>query len=183
MPVDVMWGGLLGPGGAGQATHPPLRAMPGLCTAAQEKQGPSASCGARLWQTHATVFAEDAAKAPELATTPTRRLVSHAGVDATAQATVTKALEGGAASSLSNLCCSSLSKSLHRWRRRWPPTARRAAGIYCSTWWCPLISRSRLSSSHRTSTRAQERAKRWCSGGRRRTAGGRLERAPRAATR
>lgn len=85
-PVDVMWAGLL--------DNASIRAMPGLCTLAEEDQGPSAACGARLWQTHATVFPEDAGRAPELATAPTRRLVSHAGVDATAQATVPASLNG-----------------------------------------------------------------------------------------
>jgi hypothetical protein len=60
----------------------------GLCTVAQEKEGPAAPCGARLWQTHATVAVENAAAAPELAAAPTRTLVSHSGVDATRVATV-----------------------------------------------------------------------------------------------
>jgi hypothetical protein len=82
--------------GSGTAT---ARAMPGLCTLAQET-GPSpdkAPCGARLWQTHATVAPENSERAPELATAPTRRLVSHAGVDATAQSTVTHALDNATA--------------------------------------------------------------------------------------
>lgn len=86
-PVDVMFGALLG------STQ--QRSMPGLCTPAEEKapDAPrSQKCGSRLWQTHATVWTEDPAKAPELATAPTRRLVSHAGVDATAQASVPAAL-------------------------------------------------------------------------------------------
>jgi hypothetical protein len=138
-PLDVMFGGLLG-----EAT---VRAMPGLCTPAQERS-PNAekeACGARLWQTHATVFPEVSAKArekhrpslrshimvslmnpdhlprqardrcedrnlnplrffraqaPELATAPTRRLVSHGGVDATDQNTVPAALEASAGRSL-----------------------------------------------------------------------------------
>ena len=84
-PVDAMFGSLVGGS---------VRAMPGLCTHAQET-GPNAanaSCGARLWQTHATVYPEDATKAPELAVAPTRRLVSHAGVDATDQSSVPEAL-------------------------------------------------------------------------------------------
>ena len=84
-PVDVMFGGLLGDD---------VRSMPGLCTVTQER-GPdasNASCGARLWQTHATVFSENSSKAPELATAPTRVLVSHGGVDATEQRSVPAAL-------------------------------------------------------------------------------------------
>eukprot|EP01047_Picozoa_sp_COSAG01_P100938 COSAG01_NODE_30726_length_610_cov_1.933464_1_plen_79_part_10 len=79
--MDVMFGSLLGQG---------LRSMPGLCTVAQEKgaNAQNAACGARLWQTHATVFVEDQDRAPELAKAPTRRLVSHAGVDATDQRSV-----------------------------------------------------------------------------------------------
>ena len=50
------------------------------------------SGGARLGQTHATVYPEDAARAPELAVAPTRRLVSHAGVDATERRSVPEAL-------------------------------------------------------------------------------------------
>lgn len=84
-PLDVQFASLLGNANG-------TRAMPGLCTPAQEAQGPTAKCGARLWQTHSTVAVEDASRAPELATAPTRRLVSHSGVDATAQATVPAAL-------------------------------------------------------------------------------------------
>ena len=90
-----MFGALLGRSGR----H---RSMPGLCTPAQEKapEAPgSQKCGSRLWQTHATVWTEDPAKAPELATAPTRRLVSHAGVDATDQASVPAALATAAAGS------------------------------------------------------------------------------------
>ena len=86
-PMDVMFGALLGEG---------VRAMPGLCTPAQEREGANASCGARLWQTHATVAPEVSAKAPELATAPTRRLVSHGGIDATDLSTVPSALEASA---------------------------------------------------------------------------------------
>jgi len=86
--MDVMFAGLL--------DNPALRAMPGLCTVAQESlpsaAAANASCGARLWQTHATVYPEDPRRAPELATAPTRRLLSHAGVDATAQRTIPEAL-------------------------------------------------------------------------------------------
>ena len=57
-PMDAMWGMLLG--------NRSGRAMPGLCTPAQDAQGPKAACGARLWQTHATVAVEDVEKAPEL---------------------------------------------------------------------------------------------------------------------
>ena len=49
------------------------------------------SNGARLWMTHATVAAEDP-DCPELAASPTRRLVSHTGVDATRVKTVEEAL-------------------------------------------------------------------------------------------
>ena len=85
-PVDVMFAALL--------NKPGVRAMPRLCTAEQERgaNAAEADCGARLWQTHATAFPEDAAKAPELATAPTRRIVSHAGVDATEQETLPAAL-------------------------------------------------------------------------------------------
>ena len=46
------------------AVSPRVRAMPGLCTLAQETQpdAESAHCGARLWQTHATVYPEDRSK-------------------------------------------------------------------------------------------------------------------------
>ena len=61
----------------------------GLVTALVGRRGlPN---GARLWMTHATVAAEDPA-CPELVTTPTRRLVSHTGVDATRVRTVPAAL-------------------------------------------------------------------------------------------
>jgi hypothetical protein len=85
-PIDAMFGGLLGGVDA--------RSMPGLCTIAQETQpsAENARCGARLWQTHATVYPEDPTKAPELATAPTRRLVSHTGVDATEQKALPEAL-------------------------------------------------------------------------------------------
>ncbi len=85
-PADVMFGSLLGDSAG--------RAMPGLCTLKQEKQpaAESADCGARLWQTHATVYPEDVSRAPELAVVATRRLVSHAGVDATDQRSVPEAL-------------------------------------------------------------------------------------------
>ena len=55
-----------------------------------------------MWQTHATVAPENTATAPELATMPTRKLVSHAGVDAADQATVYGALAsiGGTRTSL-----------------------------------------------------------------------------------
>ena len=99
-PVDAQWGALVGGGGGsggGGGGGGALHAMPGLCTLAQEKQGPTASCGARLWQTHATVAAENAAAAPELAAAPTRTLVSHSGVDATRIATVTASLAAAAA--------------------------------------------------------------------------------------
>jgi hypothetical protein len=43
---------------------------------------PGTALGARAWSTHITC-AEESATAPELATRPTRRLVSHAGYDAT----------------------------------------------------------------------------------------------------
>ena len=85
-PMDAQFGGLLPPGTA--------RAMPGLCTVTQEG-GPHpevAQCGARLWQTHATIYPEDTARAPELVTEPIRRLVSHPGVDATLRRTVPEAL-------------------------------------------------------------------------------------------
>ena len=88
-PMDTMFSGLLL-----NASGAAARAMPGLCTPEQEK-GPNAdmaNCGARLWQTHASVFPEDTAHAPELSRTPTRKLVSHAGVDATAHVTVEAAM-------------------------------------------------------------------------------------------
>lgn len=96
-PVDVMWGSLLK-----SATAKGLRMMPYYCSPAQEAKGTNASCGARLWQTHATVAPENKATAPELATIPTRKLVSHAGVDAADQATVYSALAsvGGTGTSL-----------------------------------------------------------------------------------
>jgi hypothetical protein len=59
-PMDAMFGG---PAGA-------ARAMPDYPT------------GARLWATHASVAPEDETTAPELATAPTRRLVSHSAVAA-----------------------------------------------------------------------------------------------------
>ena len=89
-PMDVMWGALVHP--TPTATSTQVRAMPYFCTPAQEAQGANASCGARLWQTHATIAEENAAMAPELAKAPTRRLVSHSGVDAAAWATVPAAL-------------------------------------------------------------------------------------------
>ena len=94
-PMDVMWGGLLGG----------VRAMPGLCTPSQDAH-PTPSCGARLWQTHATVWAEVGARAPELATAPTRRLVSHGGVDATDQSSVPAALAAGSPFLLQHLIVS-----------------------------------------------------------------------------
>lgn len=48
--------------------------------------------GGRLWSTHATVAPENTQQAPELASRPTRRLVSHTGVDLTLHATVPQAL-------------------------------------------------------------------------------------------
>ena len=66
--------------------------MPGLCTLAQERAGPHAKCGARLWQTHASVYPELLATAPELAHAPTRRIVSHGGVDATERRSLPDAL-------------------------------------------------------------------------------------------
>ncbi len=80
-PVDIMWGSLLK-----NAPDDKQRTMPGLCTKKQEDQGNTASCGARLWQTHATIGVE-MADAPELATSPTRKLVSHAAFEGTATAT------------------------------------------------------------------------------------------------
>tara|TARA_B110000208_G_scaffold84623_1_gene107310 strand:+ start:442 stop:1851 length:1410 start_codon:yes stop_codon:yes gene_type:complete len=85
-PMDAMWASLMMDEGSSHA-------MPNLCTKAQEAQGAKALCGARLWQTHATVAREDATRAPELATAPTRTLVSHAGVDATRVSTIVAALE------------------------------------------------------------------------------------------
>lgn len=84
-PMDVMFGSLLQSG---------VRAMPGLCTVAQEgvTNAAHANCGARLWQTHASVYPEVAATAPELAHAPTRRIVSHGGVDATERRSLPDAL-------------------------------------------------------------------------------------------
>lgn len=99
-PMDVMWGSLLK-----DTLTNSLRKMPYYCSAAQETQGADASCGARLWQTHASVAPENKANAPELATAPTRKLVSHASVDAADQATVPDAmasLGSGSGSGVSN---------------------------------------------------------------------------------
>lgn len=69
----------------------PVDAMFGTLAGAARGQ-PDYAKGARLWATHATVAPEDAALAPELATAPTRRLVSHSAVDATLHQTVPTAL-------------------------------------------------------------------------------------------
>eukprot|EP00040_Diaphanoeca_grandis_P008597 m.45775 g.45775 ORF g.45775 m.45775 type:complete len:1168 (-) comp20058_c0_seq1:7-3510(-) len=86
-PVDVMWASLLKNAWMPNA----IRQMPGLCTRAQEHQGQNASCGSRLWQTHASVAIENNSTAPELATSPTRKIVSHRAVDDTEQASVPNA--------------------------------------------------------------------------------------------
>jgi hypothetical protein len=89
-PMDVMWGSLVHRDATSAAG--PVRQMPYLCTPAQEDIGATAKCGARLWQTHSTIAEENRSTAPELATAPTRRIVSHSGVDAAAQTTVPAAL-------------------------------------------------------------------------------------------
>eukprot|EP00047_Mylnosiga_fluctuans_P019241 m.80440 g.80440 ORF g.80440 m.80440 type:complete len:1055 (+) comp8042_c0_seq1:56-3220(+) len=60
----------------------PMDAMLGAIVGAR-----GVSNGARLWMTHATVGIADP-NAPEVASAPTRRLVSHTGVDATLHTTV-----------------------------------------------------------------------------------------------
>ncbi len=85
VPVDAMFGGLLG----GK-----VRSMPRLCTVQQERSqnASNEACGARLWQTHATVWLEDKDTAPELASSPTRKMVSHAGTTATDYVNIEAAL-------------------------------------------------------------------------------------------
>lgn len=55
---------------------------------------PDYAKGGRLWATHSSVAVENATTAPELATNPTRRLVSHQGVDNTLHQTIANALSG-----------------------------------------------------------------------------------------
>lgn len=78
MPMDAMFAGIVGA----------ARALPDY------------HLGARLWHTHATVAREDPTTAPELATAPTRRLVSHMGFSATLHATVPAAVAAQASPAL-----------------------------------------------------------------------------------
>lgn len=74
-PMDVQWGTL---------PSARQRSMPGFCSKAQNT--PTSPCGARLWQTSASVAIENESLAPELVEQPTRRLVSHTTVDKTRMA-------------------------------------------------------------------------------------------------
>lgn len=82
IPMDSMWGLLTTPRSP--------RGMPNNCYAFN----PSAHCGAHLWQTTASVGVESAVDAPELTTSPTRRLVSHTSVDDMRYRTVASLYEG-----------------------------------------------------------------------------------------
>jgi hypothetical protein len=77
-PMDLMIAGWAKP-----AADNDTATNSGSSTSAPSRRGlPGSADGARAWSTHVTCTPEDP-NAPEITTTPTRRLVSHTGYDAT----------------------------------------------------------------------------------------------------